>query len=124
MLREISRSQKTTNGMTRRWFTNEKFDLFVFIKDDNQLAQLQLCYDKHHKEHVIAWSEKYGYEHAYIDTGRNMSGRAGSPVFTTNGLCDIDEVKRSFIDTSLNLDNMLFDQIYRKLVGYKLGIEF
>ncbi len=109
MLREIPSSRKRINGLTRRWFTNEIFDLFIFFNKNNMLVQFQLCYIKRDNEHVISWSEKSGYAHDRIDTGRDMPGRAGSPLFVSNGFCDIDTVKKTFIDSSLNLDNTLFE---------------
>ncbi len=124
MLREILSSRKIINGQSRRWFTNEMFDLFIFFNNENMLVQFQLCYDKQDNEHVISWSERSGYAHNRIDTGRDIPGRAGSPLFVSNGSCDIETLKKAFIESSLNLDNSLFDQIYRKLVGYKHGLEF
>ncbi|MEM7026714.1 MAG: hypothetical protein AAF410_00640 [Pseudomonadota bacterium] len=124
MLREIIISRKKINGLTRRWFSNEIFDVFVFFNHEDELVQLQLCYDKNNMERVNSCSRDLGYNHARIDTGRNISGRSGSPVFFDCSNCDIDRVKKTFIDSSLDLDDILFDQIYRKLIGFKLGIEF
>ena len=119
MLREILSSRKRINGQARRWFASKKFDLFVFFNKENRLVEFQLCYDKLNNENVIAWSEKSGYTHALIDAGRNTSGRSSSPIFIANGCCDIGKLKKSFIEASLNLDDSLFEQIYKKLVGYK-----
>jgi hypothetical protein len=124
MLREILLSRRIINGLSRRWFTNELFDLFVFFNTSNMLVQFQLCYSKDNNEHVISWSEKFGYTHNRVDTGRIMPGRAGTPLFVSNGSCDIDTIKKSFIDSSLHLDNLLFDQIFKKLIGYKYGVKF
>ena len=122
MLREIISGRKKTNGQIRLWYVDDKLDLFVFLNENNVLMQFQLCYNKQDNEHVISWSNKFGYAHNRIDTGRNTPGRAGSPLFVPNGSCDIDEVKTNFLNSSLNLDITLFEQVYRKLVGYKYSV--
>ena len=124
MLKEIPTARQQISGLTRRWFTDDSFDLFIFADDQGTLVQLQLSYDKSHREHVISWMANSGYTHQRIDDGQDISGKARSPIMVPDGVCDIDRIIREFKNSSLALDDELFETVYRKLIGFKHRIEF
>ena len=124
MLKEIPAGRQQISGLTRRWFADDSFDLFIFADDQGTLVQLQLSYDKSHREHVISWMANSGYTHQRIDDGQDISGKARSPIMVPDGVCDIDRIIREFKNSSLALDDELFETVYRKLIGFKHRIEF
>ena len=124
MLKEISAGRQQIGDLTRRWFADESFDLFIFVDENGTLLQLQLSYDKTHQEHIISWAANSGYTHNRVDDGQDISGKARSPIMVPDGVCDIDRIISSFRNSSDALDDELFDAVYRKLIGFKHNIDF
>ena len=57
MLREVPKGRIQINNLRRRWFTDESLDLFIFLNKEDELVQLQICYDKTEQEHVFSWKK-------------------------------------------------------------------
>lgn len=89
MLREENNLKQVPGEPARRWFSDEFFDLIVWLEPDNTLWGFQLCYDRGHKPRALTWTKKHGYKHAGIDDGEGGGGMSkGSPVLTADGLFD------------------------------------
>ncbi len=119
MLREIPAGRRDLAGLTRRWYTDADFDLYVFTDAAGGLVELQLCYDKCGTERMLAWHRDRGYAHGRIDDGQDRPGRARTPIIAAAGRCDSGRLAREFVRASLALDDALFDAVYRKLLGFR-----
>lgn len=123
MLHEITSGQRKVDDLTRRWFSDDSMDLFVFLDQEEQLVQLQLCYDKLNDEHVLSWKKESGFSHDRIDDGQNVSGKARAPIMVANGICDVDIVLNQFKESGQEISSELFNVIYSKLIEFKQGFE-
>ena len=119
MLREVKKVLQTTPGLTKSWFTDEVFDLFVWQDDGGSILTLQLSYDKKHKERNLSWSADRGYGHHGVDDGEDKLGRIkASPIFVADGLFDVGAVARLFDERSADLDAGIRDFVARIIREY------
>jgi hypothetical protein len=61
VLREITGVSQDVSGLSRRWFHDDYFDLFVKQDDDGEIVALQLCYGVGHKERALVWNKDHGH---------------------------------------------------------------
>jgi hypothetical protein len=63
MLREITGVTQDTAGVSRRWFHDDYFDLFVRQDGAGDIIGLELCYGVGHTEHALVWKKEVGHFH-------------------------------------------------------------
>jgi hypothetical protein len=63
MLREITGVTQDTVGVSRRWFHDDYFDLFVRQDGAGEIIALELCYGVGHTEHALVWKKEMGHFH-------------------------------------------------------------
>ena len=81
----------------RRWFSSRQFDLILWLGEQQQFAGFELCYDKQHKEHSIAWSQDHGYRHMAVDTGELRPGKhKAAPILVPDGHFDLQRIRADF----------------------------
>lgn len=89
MLREEKNVRQVPGEPARRWFSDEYFDLIVWLEPDGVVWGFQLCYDRGYKPRALTWTKQHGYKHAGIDDGEGAGGtQKGSPVLVADGLFD------------------------------------
>ncbi|HNV69806.1 MAG TPA: hypothetical protein PKO06_08925 [Candidatus Ozemobacteraceae bacterium] len=103
-------------GLTRRSFSNDYFDLFIWLDDQGQLREFQLCYEKMGNEHVITWSHEGTLSHRKVDGGKQQ--RKMSSIFVPDGAFPRTLVCQRFAQNSSQLDPHLVAQIIEKLESY------
>ncbi len=120
MLREITTVKRKVGNLTRRWFSDESIDLFVFFDKADEMIQIQLSYDKLNNEHILCWKKDVGFSHDRVDDGQDVSGKARAPIMVENGAFDIDNILLQFKDASDGANIELFNTVYDKLIEFKL----
>jgi hypothetical protein len=65
VLREVH-GRESDRDERRRWFSDDDFDLIVWLAEDGAVAALQLCYDKARVERAVTWSGDDGYGHPLV----------------------------------------------------------
>ena len=95
MLREEKNIRQTPGEPARRWFSDEYFDLIVWLEPDTSVWGFQLCYDREYKPRALTWTKQTGYKHAGIDDGEAGAGaQKASPVLVQDGLFDTAAIGR------------------------------
>jgi hypothetical protein len=80
-MREIPNLRQIAGESKRRWFSSSDFDLIVWFSEDDVIAGFELCYDKQHAEHSIAWRNGNEFRHMAVDDGEGRAGKhKASPV--------------------------------------------
>jgi len=117
MLKEII-STKHPAKSTRKWFSDDYFDLIVWIDQNGAISGFQLCYDKFEKERALTWTKKDGYRHERIDDGESSPTKNLSPILVPDGICPTQEIIELFLLNSAEIDSQLRSFIVDKLRGY------
>ena len=123
MLREIYNVRQVPGELRRRWFTSEAMDLIVWVDEDNDLAQLQLCYDKGHRrmERALTWKRGTGYSHTTVDDGELGNGRYKSaPILVADGGFNSERVAKLFSQDGTHLPVDIIDFVTTIINEYNL----
>lgn len=99
----------------RRWFSDDEFDLIVWLSGDGSLAALQLCYDKSGVERAVTWSTDAGYGHFRVDTGEEMPVRDKTPILLPDGPFGKERVLTAFVAAAKDLDPPIRAAVVRRL---------
>jgi hypothetical protein len=60
MLREITGVRQDDPGLSRRWFQDDYFDLFLWVTPAGRVSAFQLAYRRAGQERVLSWSGARG----------------------------------------------------------------
>ena len=118
MLHEISNVKQNSRNQSRRWFTDNDMDLFIWFSKQAPIG-FQLSYNKQADEKALCWESKKGFQHYSVDSGEIEPIRYKmSPIYTSDGDFDSHTMATSFLYNSENIDASLADFIYARLLEY------
>ena len=117
MLKE-SFSNKHTVNHNRRWFSDDYFDLIIWLNQNGDIAGFQLCYDKFEKEKALTWTDKNGYVHERIDDGESNPSKNQSPILIPDGICQTQQLMDVFLLRSSEIEPQLRSFVLDKLREY------
>jgi len=80
---------------TRRWFSDDYFDLIVWYEQD-RVVGFQLCYDKAGRERALTWHRPRRYLHTRVDDGETPFAFKMSPVLAQDGEFEAERVAEKF----------------------------
>ena len=104
MLREISIARKADGAYERRWYEDERVDLFVWFGSHGSIERFQLTYDKPYAEKAIDWKRGRGLVHMLVDDGASRGMHAGTPLLSMGGIFAKDRVIEYFREHAANID--------------------
>ena len=112
MLREIPAIRQRPDEPTRRWFTDERMDLTVWLDARGALLAFQLAYDKSDSERALEWHRNGGFRHHRVDDGEAETGRyKQTPLLLPDGIVPRDRLLAEFGRRSLELERNLRREI-------------
>lgn len=121
MLREARNVRQIAGEPRRRWFTDDYFDLIIWLEPDGSVWGFQLCYDRERLPRALTWTRKYGYKHAGIDTGEHVWGTSQcSPVLVEDGLFDAAAIGKKLGAAAGELPPELSGFVIKKISEFKL----
>ncbi len=95
-------------GLTERWFTDERHDLFVWTDGAGEPARFQFCYGRGtDDEQMIEWRRDGGVHHRKVDDGETGGRAKESPLIVTNGRWDLMEVRKRLIVAAQGIDPVI-----------------
>jgi len=118
MLAEIRNARQVKGEGTRRWFTDEYFDLIVWYAGDGSLLGFQLCYDKSGRERALTWTHDHGFQHNRIDDGEVPGMVKMTPVIIADGAFSRDAVAERFRQASIEIEDGIARMVYDTLKKY------
>ena len=119
MLEEWNKPGIREGNLTKRWFGNSFFDLFVWLDEASTIVSFQLCYGKPRDEHALTWKYPSIYYHQRVDDGENRPGKSKStPVLLTDGVFDVRSIDRRFLDESKDIDPSISEFIHKKILDF------
>ncbi len=119
MLKELT-SPKNDGKSPRRWFSDDYFDLILWLRQDGSLSGFQLCYDKKKQERALTWSGESGFRHEAVDQGETNPAKNRSPILVPDGLCPISEITSLFLARSSELEPSIRSFIETRLREYEM----
>jgi hypothetical protein len=117
MLREMKNVRQNENGIQRRWFTDEYFDLIVWQDLNGGRVGFQLCYDIDNHERALTFL-KGSYRHTKIDTGDELPTANKTPILLADGVFETDHVLSLFIEASAPIDKDIRDYVIEGIKAY------
>lgn len=120
MLKEILNTRQVKGDPKRRWFSDDYFDLIIWLNEQNNIVGFQLCYDKINNERAFTWDKEKGYTHHRIDSGENIPGRfKATPILIDDGIFDYETIANIFKKESKQLDKKTTNFVYENILKYK-----
>lgn len=119
MLKEFTNVRQIPGEATRRWFSNDYFDLIVWVDDREAIVGFQLCYDVSKTHRALTWHNHLGFSHHRIDDGENRPGKVkASPILVPDGQFDYKTIAQKFHQTSQEIEERIATFVYNKLKQY------
>ena len=115
MLKEIHNVKQDVGSLTKRWFSDNYFDLLIWESDNGQLHSFQLCYDKGNDERAFCWTVEKPVTHHKVDEGDGTGVVKGTPVLIPEKSIDGLKVLKHFIDNYGDLDKKTAQIIVKKI---------
>lgn len=120
MLREIRGVEQRNPQLTRRWFQDEYFDLYVWQDGGGGVARFQLCYERDtRRERALEWQRGRGFQHLSVRQRYGKSpGRDQSGDMALDGVLPYVALKDRFAAAARGLPAEILDSILDKLTEY------
>ena len=127
MLREIKVSQPAKDGIRRRWFESDYFDLYVWqteaataVENDDEASihGFQLCYNIRRDERALTWKRDIGFFHDGVDSGSATAANTETPILVEDGLYAGDRVTHRFAREAAQMATALRAFVMKKLALY------
>ena len=115
MLQKIRGVRQDEVSRERHWFQDDFFDLCVCTDGAGAFVAFQLCYDRAHRERVLAWTQDQGFLHRRIDDGERTPLKNMSPILVADGEFDAARVTAEFTRRALQLDGTLREFILARI---------
>jgi len=104
---------------TRRWFSDDDFDLIIWYSHAGELLGFQLCYDKQGTERAFTWKTDGSFTHSRVDSGDSvLSGMKKTAVLIADGTPAPQTVADAFRSAATGLDPEIVDLVYQKVVSF------
>ena len=118
MLREVPEVAQDAPGLTRRWFRDEYFDLYLWEKPGGEMDAFQLCYDRADRERSLRWSAATGFQHEGVNRPETKPGRAMTAILVVEGAMPLAAVSRKFLAAAKELPAATRDFLFERLEEY------
>lgn len=116
MIREIRRVKQIRGEAKRRWFTDDYWDLYVWMDKQGNLIGFQLCYGKPDNEHALTMFDGKKPVHTRVSTSKpNGLHNNMTPILVADGHFDSDTVRERFIRDGSELDEVVRDYVTERL---------
>jgi len=119
MLREYHDVSQVEGETTRRWFSDEYFDLIVWLDGNKIISGFQLCYDITRQHRAVTWRKEKGFTHHRVDDGENRPGKIkSSPILIADGIFEYRAIAERFRRESAHIEPQLAAFVYKTLMQY------
>jgi hypothetical protein len=117
-IRETRPLHRDSDNVKRRWFSNDYFDIIVWLDNSEEISGFQLCYDKNKKERALTWRPDKGFSHCGVDTGELNPTKNRAPMLIPDGIFPADIVFSQFAASSKLMDPLIVQFINDKIAEY------
>lgn len=114
MLKEIHNILQDSKDLSKRWFTSDDEDLYIWLENSKVVA-FEYCYDKLKSEHMLCWHEETLPVHSRVDEGEHPGGYKRSPICVPDGDVDPAQLALKFEASGNHIEPVLYRQILKCL---------
>ena len=119
MLREFPNVRQIPGESKRRWFSDDFFDLIVWLDERDDIVGFQLCYDILKGQRALTWHSDTGFSHHRVDDGESRPGKLkAAPVLVPDGRFDYQKIAERFQSASKDIEERIATFVYEKLMQY------
>jgi hypothetical protein len=118
MLEEQQNVSQKEEGIHRRWFNDNYFELITWEKS-GAIIGFQLCYDRFGSEKSLTWKKDKGFYHDTVDSGEVSMGTDMSAILIEDGPVPVDMLVQRFTEESQRIDNTIREFILDKFTTIK-----
>lgn len=104
MLREIRYVKQERKKDKRRWFTDDYWDLYVWVRADGSFSGFQLCYGKTDRQRALTWLDGSAPVHTGVREESAHAGNMSTPILVADGVLDVEGVDQKFRADSAGID--------------------
>ena len=125
MLREYTDVSQIKGEPKRRWFTDDGFDLIVWLDQGGEIVGFQLCYDKFENERALTWLKASGYMHQRVDDGESNPElvQKATPILLADGHFDHKEIANVLRERSAEIEKTISKFVYDKIMQYERHVK-
>ncbi len=91
------------------WFTDDYWDLFVWIDSSKRISSFQLGYGKPAQEQMLIWRRGSGIRAAKVSDGEENLTENRTPLLTADNSYDLDAVLKRFREDSKKINSKISD---------------
>ena len=119
MLAEFVDGERKDGELTRKWFGDSYFDLYVWLDENATVQKFQLCYDKAHNEHALTWTSPSTYYHQAVDDGENRPGKnKSSPILVPDGMFAVNSIAERFAKESKEINPKIAQFVHQRILEF------
>lgn len=89
------------------WFTDDYWDLFVWIDSEKRISAFQLGYGKPSDERVLSWKRKGGFSAMTVSSGEESMTANRTPIMVKDTDFDADAVGERFARDSVKINQKI-----------------
>ncbi|MBN2509194.1 MAG: hypothetical protein JXB03_02915 [Spirochaetales bacterium] len=116
MMYRILNVRQEKNRDFKIWYTDDYWDLFLWIDAKKQVSAFQLCFGKPDNEHIIMWNRKGNtIKTARVESGEDDPSQNRSPLLYEAGNVNIHQTVLRFEKDSKKMDPALAKLVISRL---------
>ena len=104
MLREILFVKQERKKDKRRWFTDEYWDLYVWVRTNGSYSGFQICYGKTDFQRALTWMDGGEPSHTGVREDESPAESNMAAVLVADGAFDVRGVAERFRQDSEEID--------------------
>ena len=119
MLTEATDIRQIPGEPKRRWFSDDDFELIVWIDYNDIIVGFQLCYDKRNNMRALTWKAPSTYYHDRVDDGEvHPLQPKATPVLVADGTFDYQRIAAMFLKESTAIDSTIARFVYKRILEF------
>ena len=104
MLYRILNVRQNENENFKLWFTDDFWDLFVWVGKDKKVSAFHLSYGKPNNEKILTWKKRGSFSHAKVLDGEQHASTNMAPILVKDGIFKGLEIEQRFIKDSKKIN--------------------
>ncbi|WP_321991271.1 hypothetical protein [Marispirochaeta aestuarii] len=101
------------------WFTDDYWDLFLWIDRNKRISSFQLGYGKPSEEQMLIWRRGGGLTATRVSDGEETLTENRTPLLTETSDYDLDSVIERFSGDSKKINSKIADFVVSTLTRYR-----
>ena len=102
----------------KAWFTDDYWDLFVWVDKNKRISSFQLGYGKPSDERIVSWKRGGKVSAMTVDNGEDNLTANRTPVMVADADFDREKILAKFLADSKKVNKQIVDFVAAKISTY------